>query len=164
MNRTQMKKWASAALLVSALGATNALADCQWEISGTLEGEQPGFPGNGPTIWAISGVEVRVDARWAHMACPQIGLNPQECTWNGAAWSSTTTDSQGNFTIQSMAFPDPICQKDRDFRLEVRGYPVDQLDRSGASEQHLRPQRLARLAYSSGNVFRKPGHRADKRL
>lgn len=124
MNRAQMKKWASAVLLVSALGATNALADCQWEISGTLEGEQPGFPGNGPTIWAISGVEVRVDARWAHMACPQIGLNSLECPWNGAAWSSTTTDSQGNFTIQSMAFPDPICQKDRDFRLKVRGFPL----------------------------------------
>jgi len=124
MTCTRKIKVVDAAILATFMSVSAAFADCQWTISGTLEGERPNFPGNPPIIWALSGIEVRVNARWANMACPQVGFNSIECPWNGAAWSSATTDSQGRFTIQSAAFPDPVCQKDRDFRIEVRGFPV----------------------------------------
>jgi hypothetical protein len=124
MTRTLITYWMGTLIFVLVMGMSNAWADCQWDVSGTLEGEQAGLPGNPPAIWAIFGREVRLQVRWANMACPQVGFNPVECSWNTVGWSTDISNSQGDFTVQSVAFPDPVCQKDRDFRIEVRGYPI----------------------------------------
>ena len=125
MTRTLIRCWMGTLIFVLVMGISNAWADCQWDVSGTLEGEQAGLPGNPPTIWAISGREVRLQVRWANMACPQVGFNSvEECAWNTVGWSTDISNSQGDFTVQSVAFLDPVCQKDRDFRIEVRGYPI----------------------------------------
>jgi hypothetical protein len=124
MTRTLITYWMGTLIFVLVMGMSNAWADCQWHVSGTLEAEYAHPDLTTPhTIVAISGREVRLRARWAHMACPQVGLNPdtdKECRWTLVGWSTDISNSQGDFTVQSVPFLDPVCQKDRDFRIEVR--------------------------------------------
>ena len=89
-----------------------AQANCFWEVAGRIEGFRPAVGAFQSRSWPAANLEVRVQARWA-------GNFP----WNQTNWPATRTDSAGEFAICSVgAFADGDCQRDRDFRVEVKSF------------------------------------------
>jgi hypothetical protein len=93
------------------LAAPAAEANCRWRVSASIEGVLPGVPPLPGRVWPVQNMEVRVQAR------TQGGL------WNTANWPATTTDSNGQFSVTTaVVFPDPVCQQNRQFRVQIRGF------------------------------------------
>jgi len=112
-----------AAVLAFLALVDSASANCRWEVSGRLREQITQGPNQQPSFFDVT-TGVRVKARWSNPAlCPQIGFTTTPCPWNTANWTASASDTQGNFTIASAAFPDPVCQHDREFQIEVRGCP-----------------------------------------
>jgi hypothetical protein len=99
-------------LIITLFFVSTAHANCYWEVSSRIEGYQPAV-GPFPTqTWPAQNMEVRVQSRWSTGGW-----------WNQPNWPATRTDSTGEFDVRSaLAFADPDCQTNRDFRVQIRAY------------------------------------------
>lgn len=98
-------------LMLTASVTSAAQANCRWEVHGRMEGVVHGVGTLPGQIWPAANLAVRVQARvsggW----------------WNQANWPATHTDAQGRWSVTStIAFADPDCQDNRQFRVQFRGY------------------------------------------
>jgi hypothetical protein len=99
-------------LAITLLFTSTAQANCFWEINARLEGFQPAVGPFESQRWPAANMEVRVQARWSSGGW-----------WNGPNWPATRSNSAGEFSVRTTgAFPDPDCQTDRDFRVQVRAF------------------------------------------
>jgi len=105
----------SSILFIAALAsAGTADAVCKWRVSSTLEGERAANALSAGRVWPLSGMEVRVQGR--HIG----GL------WNTPNWPATVTGANGQFSVTSViAFLDPDCQANREFRVQIRGFDTN---------------------------------------
>lgn len=88
-----------------------AEANCRWRVSATIEGVRPDNPPFAGRRWPAGNLEVRIQARTPG------GL------WNIPNWPATYTGANGQFSVTSaIVFPDPVCQQNREFRVQIRGY------------------------------------------
>lgn len=113
---------------IAILGTAPAQANCFWEVSTRVMGLQPANALLPARSWPLANLETRVQARTPG------GF------WNTPNWPVTQTDAQGYATIRSThAFPDPSCQSNREFRVQVRNFDTGMQWRTVHQESETGP-------------------------
>lgn len=124
-----MRIWTILAMAaVTVLGTAPAEANCFWEVSTRLIGFRPANALLPARSWPLANLETRVQARTPG------GF------WNTPNWPVTRTDAQGYATIRSThAFPDPLCQSGREFRVQIRSFDTGMQWRTVHQENETGP-------------------------
>lgn len=100
-------------LILWTFSSNSAEGTCRWVVHGQLQSSMQSDRINTENqLQPISGVDVRVQARWSTGGW-----------WNSVNWPQATSSSTGAFTIQSSVFDPLNCKKARDIRLQLRTGP-----------------------------------------
>jgi len=121
-------------LIPNTLFAHSVAHMCSWVVHGTLQ--------NGSTSSPYSDTEIRVRSRWRSGCIGTCPLGP----W----WGTDTTNTQGEFDVQSPNWPHIECHRDRD--VQIMG--MDDGWVSGLNPQSAWPLNATHLDLSGNNPDR----------